>query len=101
MPGSILTPPVLSGIGPSVRSLIAWSRTRLTADGRGTRTVLPPYWEPVPVAVLLAEVGDVQAGGVEDPQPSSSSRQASAKSYRFGYWRTAVAALPRWEVGQP
>src|SRR3974390_2037151 len=51
-----------------------------------------------PVAVLLAEVSDVGAGGLEDPQTSSPSMATSAKSHGFGDWRAAVsrASNCRW-----
>src|SRR5690349_357293 len=45
-----------------------------------------------PVAVLLAEVGDVGAGGFQDPQASRPSMATSAKSHRFGDWRAPVSS---------
>jgi hypothetical protein len=43
---------------------------RPTAGGSGTRTILVPFaaYPQHPVAVFFAEVGDVGAGGFEDPQ---------------------------------
>jgi hypothetical protein len=42
---------------------------RPTAGGSGTRTTLVPLPHTQdPVAVLLAEIGDVRASGFEDPQ---------------------------------
>jgi hypothetical protein len=48
------------------------------------------------VAVFLAEVGDVQAGGFEDAQASSPSRQTSAKSKRLADSRAAVSSASSW-----
>src|SRR5262245_47471663 len=67
---SIRAPRLLSRIGPPARSLIAWSMALPTAGGSGIRTTLVPlpHTRSTPVAVLFAEVGDVRAGGLEDPQ---------------------------------
>jgi hypothetical protein len=61
----------LRSSGPSVRSSTARSIARPTAGGNGTRTILVPLptTSSTPVAVLLAEVGDVGGAGLEDPQP--------------------------------
>jgi hypothetical protein len=50
------------------------------------------------VAVLLAQVGDVGAGGLEDPQAEQPSMATSAKSLGSGDWRAAVSRAPdcRW-----
>jgi hypothetical protein len=50
------------------------------------------------VAVFLAEVADVGAGGFEDPEASRPSIATSAKSYGFADWRAAVsiASNCRW-----
>ena len=59
----------LSRIGPLARSAVARSMARPTAGGSGTKTTLVPLPHPQdPVAVFLAQVGDVGAGGFEDPQ---------------------------------
>jgi hypothetical protein len=36
------------------------------------------------VAVLFAEVGDVGAGGLEDPQAEQANMATSAKSHGYG-----------------
>ena len=41
---------------------------RPTAGGSGTSTTLPPADPQDPVPVFLAQVADVRAGGLEDPQ---------------------------------
>jgi len=82
-------PRVFSRIGPRSRNPIARSRARPTAGGSGTKTTFgaltahPQH----PVAVLLAEIGDVRAGGLEDPQ---------AKEAKHGHQREVarVRRLP-------
>jgi len=72
---SILVPRVFSRIGPAVRVA--------TADGPGHR-----WWQrhqhhlgaladdsQDAVAVFLAQVGDVRAGGFEDPQPEQAQHR--------------------------
>jgi hypothetical protein len=45
-----------------------------------------------PMAVLLAQVSDVRAGGFEDPRAEQASMATSAKSYGFGDSRAAVSS---------
>lgn len=54
-----------------MRSPTARSIARPTAGGSGTSTTLLPLptTRSRRVAVLLAEVADVGAGGLDDPQP--------------------------------
>jgi hypothetical protein len=60
---------LLSRIGPRVRMPIAWSMARPTAGGSGIRTIGACAAYPQhPVAMFFAQVGDVCAGGLEDPQ---------------------------------
>jgi hypothetical protein len=77
---SIRAPRVLRRIGPTVRSPVAWSRERLTAGGSGGEDGLAAFAEDAEdaVAVFFAEVGDVQAGGFEDPQ-SEEPEQADQR----------------------
>ena len=51
-----------------------------------------------PVAVLLTEVGDVRASGLEDPPTEEASMATSAKSQGLPDWRAAVsrASNCRW-----
>jgi hypothetical protein len=45
-----------------------------------------------PVAVLLAQVGDVRAGGLENPQAKEPEHGTSAKSHGSDDWRAAVSS---------
>jgi hypothetical protein len=67
---SILAARRLSRIGPSVRSPMAWSSARLTADGWRERDVhgLAAFADDAEdaVTVFLAEIGDVGSAGFED-----------------------------------
>jgi hypothetical protein len=45
-----------------------------------------------PMAVLLAQVGDIRASGLEDPQAKDPSMATSAKSHGSGDWRAAVSS---------
>jgi len=60
----------LSSIAPVVRSSTARSSARPTAGGSGTSTTLSPLPRTFsnPMAVVLAEIGDVGTIGLEDPQ---------------------------------
>jgi hypothetical protein len=71
---SIRPPRVFSRIGPRTLEPAAQSMARPTAGGSGTRTILAPlpHTRQHPVAVFLAEVGDIRAGGFEDPQAEQS-----------------------------
>lgn len=60
----------LRRIGPAVRPVVARSIARATAGGSGTRRPCRPCRAlAAPGDVDLAEVIDVGAGGLEDPQP--------------------------------
>jgi len=51
-----------------------------------------------PVAVLLAEIADVRARGLEDSQAQQPQHGTKAKSFRLADWRAAVsrASNCRW-----
>jgi hypothetical protein len=58
---------------------------RPTAGGSGTRTILVPLPHAQhPVAVLLAEVGDVRARGLEDPQAQQAEHGHQGEVGRVG-----------------
>ncbi len=68
---SIRVPRLFSRIGPRARSATARSMARPTAGGERDQDELGGALAAHPqdaVAVFLAEVGDVGAGGLEDPQ---------------------------------
>jgi hypothetical protein len=65
-----------------VRWPAARSTARQTAGGSGTRTTLPPLPHAQdPVAVLLAQVVDVRADRLEDPQ-SKQAQQAHEREVK-------------------
>ena len=59
---------------------------RATAGGNGTRTALVPlpHTRSTPVVVLFAEVGDVGAGGFEDPQAQQAGHGYQGKVAGIG-----------------
>jgi hypothetical protein len=60
---------VFRRIGPRALEPIARSIARPTAGGNATSTILVPLpHTQYPMTMLLAEIGDVRAGGLEDPQ---------------------------------
>src|ERR1700733_422977 len=67
---SIRVPRLLSRIGPEARVAIARSMASPTAGGRDEDDLGAFSADAQdPVTVLFAHVGDVGAGGLEDPQP--------------------------------
>src|SRR5437868_8251567 len=82
---SIRAPRRLSRIGPLVRAPVARSIARPTAGGSGTKTTLLPLPHTQhPVTVLLAEIGDVRAGGLEDPQAEQPEHGHEREVAAFG-----------------
>ena len=85
---SIRAPRVFSRIGPQVRKPIARSMARPTRWWQRDQHHLGALaaYSQHPVAVLLAEVGDVRAGGFEDPQaeqPEHSHQREAEQVRRF------------------
>ena len=108
---SIRAPRLLSRIGQLARWAMArwamarWAMARPTAGGSGTRTVLVPGQHPeYRVAVYFAQVGDVGAGGFEDPQaqqPEHDQLAAHRPRERRGGAGRCSASCPGNAPGSP
>src|ERR1700733_2533167 len=73
---SMRTPRLLRRMGPLARPPTALSMARPTAGGSGiSATLVPLPHTQHPVAVLFAKVGDICAGGFEDPQAQQSEHR--------------------------
>jgi hypothetical protein len=85
-----------------MRDPVARSMAWPTAGGGGIRTILVPLPHTEdPVAVLLAEVGDVRAGGLEDPQAQQTEHGHQREIVRVRRFSCCGEQRLELQVGEP
>jgi hypothetical protein len=97
---SIRAPRLLSRIGPRMRDPVDGPADRWRQRDQDDLGALAAHTED-PVAVLLAEVGDVRAGGLEDPQAQQTEHGHQREIVRVRRFSCCGEQRLELQVGEP